>query len=202
MKTTTPKEFHTQPPPEQNPEQTMEKAAKLHYNELIAYALSLTNNKTQAKDLVQETYAALAKNLHNESYQDQGLLRAYLYKTLFNIFTTEKRRGKKLPEVIKKFIRKHDLNDHDQLMPFTLTKQLEQAIKILADEDAATEKRKKKRNWAKIITMNLIEGFTHKEIAEKLNIPEGTVASSLYKGKKRLKEIVLINNPDIEEDIQ
>jgi RNA polymerase sigma-70 factor (ECF subfamily) len=39
-----------------------------------------------------------------------------------------------------------------------------------------------------IFNMYVLEGYTHKEIAEKLNITEGTSKSQLFKAKKMLKE--------------
>ena len=42
-----------------------------------------------------------------------------------------------------------------------------------------------------VFNLNVIEGYQHKEIAEKLNISEGTSKSNLAKAKKNLKKILL-----------
>ena len=42
-----------------------------------------------------------------------------------------------------------------------------------------------------VFNLNVIEGFQHKEIAEKLNISEGTSKSNLAKAKKNLKKMLL-----------
>ena len=42
-----------------------------------------------------------------------------------------------------------------------------------------------------VFNLYAIEGFTHKEIAEQLEISEGTSKSQLYRAKKLLQNIIL-----------
>lgn len=41
-----------------------------------------------------------------------------------------------------------------------------------------------------VFNLNVIEGFQHKEIAEKLNISEGTSKSNLAKAKMKLRTLL------------
>lgn len=49
----------------------------------------------------------------------------------------------------------------------------------------------------KIITFSEIEGYNHREIAEKLGIPTGTVSSIISRGLKKLKEHIIKKYPEI-----
>lgn len=50
-----------------------------------------------------------------------------------------------------------------------------------------------------VFVLYVVEGYTHAEIAEKLNIGIGTSKSNLHKAREKLKEMLLKTNSRIEE---
>lgn len=60
-------------------------------------------------------------------------------------------------------------------------------IDVLSAEELVNMIQKLPDGYRVIFNMNVIEGYTHREIAEKLNISEGTSKSQLFKAKKFLK---------------
>ena len=46
-------------------------------------------------------------------------------------------------------------------------------------------------NFREILILRELEGLSYKEIAEVVNVPMGTVMSSLARGRERLREILL-----------
>ena len=48
-------------------------------------------------------------------------------------------------------------------------------------------------NFRSIVVLRLIQGYSTKESAEILNLPQGTVLSRLARGQKKLRQIILKN---------
>ena len=46
-------------------------------------------------------------------------------------------------------------------------------------------------NFREILILRELEGLSYKEIAEAVNVPIGTVMSSLARGRERLREVLL-----------
>jgi RNA polymerase sigma-70 factor (ECF subfamily) len=46
-------------------------------------------------------------------------------------------------------------------------------------------------NFREVLVLRELEGLSYKEIAELVNIPIGTVMSSLARGRERLREVLL-----------
>lgn len=64
----------------------------------------------------------------------------------------------------------------------------ETPIDILSAEEITRLIQKLPDGYRVVFNLYVVEGYSHKEIAELLNISEGTSKSQLYKAKKSLKE--------------
>lgn len=64
----------------------------------------------------------------------------------------------------------------------------ESALDILSRKELMDLIQKLPDGYRVVFNMFVIEGFSHKEIAEKLSISEGTSKSQLFKAKKMLKQ--------------
>ena len=49
----------------------------------------------------------------------------------------------------------------------------------------------------RVVVMRDLEGYVHREVAERLSIPEGTVMSRLYAARRRLRRILTGGGPDL-----
>jgi RNA polymerase sigma-70 factor, ECF subfamily len=146
--------------------------------QLYYYALQLTEDREDALDLVQETSFKALKNrqrLHNNDH-----IRAWLYTILKNTYINYLRSSH-----FRQLIHDTDeLTNHaansgigsDALPDEQLiNKELHEIIRMLPGV------------YEKPI-MLFLAGFSYKEIAQKMNIPIGTVKSRIHLGKKQIRK--------------
>ena len=154
---------------------------KMMENELTPlrnYALSLTHNIDETKDLVQETI--LKAYRYKEKFQAGTNLRGWLYTILKNSFINNYRRDQKRNTFLDSTDNTYfiDLPSHrvenEAELKF-IRKDLYNAVDSLP-VDLKT-------------TFNLnAEGFKYHEIAEELNIPIGTVKTRIFIARRILRE--------------
>jgi len=140
------------------------------------FALSLTKNKEDAEDLLQET---LVKALtYQDKYTPGTNLKAWLHTIMKNTFINQYRKMKRANTVITT---KDEVEVLD-FVPATMdstpesvhaTKEINKLIDRLDD------------NIRVPFSMHL-KGYKYKEIADYLNIPIGTVKSRIYFAKQSL----------------
>jgi RNA polymerase sigma-70 factor (ECF subfamily) len=147
--------------------------------QLYYYALQLTEDREDALDLVQETSYKALKNrnrLHNNDH-----IRAWLYTILKNTYINYLRSSHfrqltyDTDELIKHYENPRPGNDvlpDEQL----INKELHEIIRMLP------------RAYEKPILL-FLAGFSYKEIAQKMNIPIGTVKSRIHLGKKQIRRV-------------
>ena len=151
------------------------------------YALGLTRNVDDAKDLVQETYLNAYK-FYNK-YRLGSNIQGWLYRIMKNSFINNYRKKKKLPIMvnyseIEPFIDKIILNkeitssDYNNILSNSLSDETNRAISSLSD------------GFKTVLVLNAVENYSYKEIAEIMNIPLGTVRSRLSRSKKAAVKIL------------
>lgn len=146
--------------------------------QLYYYALQLTEDREDALDLVQETSFKALKNrnrLHNNDH-----IRAWLYTILKNTHINYLRSShyRQLTHD------SNELNNHaaqsggSDGAPYEqlLKKELYEIIGMLPDV------------YEEPIRM-FLSGYSYKEIAERMNIPIGTVKSRIHLGKKQIRRV-------------
>lgn len=140
------------------------------------FALSLTKNREDAQDLLQETMVKAIT--YQDKYTPNTNMKAWLHTIMKNTFINQYRKMKRANTVITT---KDDVEVLD-FVPATVdttpesvhsTKEINKVIDAL-DENVRVP-----------FTMHL-KGFKYKEIAEHLNIPIGTVKSRIYFAKQSL----------------
>jgi RNA polymerase sigma-70 factor (ECF subfamily) len=147
---------------------------------LRPFAISLTRNNEQAKDLYQETlYKALA---NRDKYTTGTNIKAWLYIIMRNIFINDYRR------LVKRKVVSQDLTVDYQYFN-------SQALMCNNAESniALKEIRKKINSLPEIFQrpFNLyFDGFRYQEIADAFNEPVGTIKSRIHFARKLLKEQV------------
>lgn len=153
---------------------TIDKASKM----LKPFALKLTKDNEQANDLLQET---MLKAITNKEKFTQGTnLKAWLYTIMRNTFITNYQRLARRNTFIDSTANLHYINSSDNVVDnkafanFTI-QDINQAIGKL-DETYSTP------------FMLHFKGFKYHEIAEKLEIPIGTVKNRIHLARKELKD--------------
>lgn len=145
---------------------------------LERFALSLTSNIEDAKDLLQETFAkAIA---YRDKFEDNTNLKAWTFTIMKNTFINNYRRNVKANTTFDNTEDLYYLNLNQEKAQSTpdsslSTKEIENAIDQLEDE-------------FKVPFLMHTQGFKYKEIAEKLNLKIGTVKSRIFFTRKKLME--------------
>jgi len=154
---------------------------KMMENELMPlrnYALSLTHNLDETKDLVQETI--LKAYRYKDKFQEGTNLRGWLYTILKNSFINNYRRDQKRNTFL-------DFTDNTYYIDLPSQKVENDAeLKFIRkDLDAAVDSLPKDLRIA--FTLNA-EGFKYHEISEELNIPIGTIKTRIFIARRILRE--------------
>lgn len=142
------------------------------------YAYSLTNNRDDAKDLVQDTF--LKALIYRDKFEDNTNLKAWTYTIMRNTFINNYRRAVKSATIIDKTEDAYYLNNSSKSvygMPEAelSVKELEQAVDAISDEQ-------------RIPFEMQYQGYKYKEIAEELNLSIGTVKSRIFFTRQRLQK--------------
>jgi len=145
----------------------------LHHSEsLKPFAISLTRDHEEAKDLCQETlYKAFA---YREKYEQGTNIKAWLYTIMRNIFINSYRRN----------IRKKTVLDTIIYSQPSYVSSSDISIK-LKEIDAAIHSLPSIFKTACIL---YLQGYKYHEIAFALNEPLGTIKSRIHFAKKNLQK--------------
>ena len=160
---------------------TFEELAMPLFDQLYNFAHWLTQNPTEAEDLVQETYAKALKGF--SSFQPHTNFRAWMYRILRNTFLTS-RAGLKPASTVPL-----DEEDAPEIPASTGTPEsifIEHAQEQLLQ--SAIEQLP--LHFREILLLCDVEEMSYKEISDTLSIPIGTVMSRLSRARKALREIL------------
>jgi len=140
------------------------------------FALSLTKNREDAQDLLQETMVKAIR--YQDKYQPNTNMKAWLHTIMKNTFINQYRKMKRANTVITTKDNVDVLDFVPAATEYTpesvrATKEINKVIDALDD------------NTRIPFTMHL-KGYKYKEIAEHLSIPIGTVKSRIYFAKQSL----------------
>lgn len=151
-----------------------------HIDALFGYAMTLTRDKTEAEDLVQETYmraTAAASRPHDDSN-----LKGWLFVIMRNAWLNQLRHKNSGPRFVdldsnESMAEVHD-NPHVVYLRKMESEQVRGAIESLPDP------------YREIVVLRDIEGFTYQEIARVLDCPAGTVMSRLGRARGKLRKLL------------
>ncbi|PKV50469.1 RNA polymerase sigma-70 factor (ECF subfamily) [Aquimarina sp. MAR_2010_214] len=148
----------------------------MHYNELCSYIYSLSRNKQQAEDVVQNVMLKIWKN--KKKLNITTSIKNYLYKACYYELIDTYKKNKK------------ELNYKEQIK--------KDALHVFVEEDNDIIKNKINRVQAEIeklppkckevFVLNKIQGFKYKEVAEQLDISVKTVEAQMSKAMSRIKK--------------
>jgi len=161
-----------------------EKEALPHADLLYNYALRMTNNSSDAEDLLQETY--LKAYRFWDKYEQGTNIRAWLFRILKNSFINRYRKESKEPDTV----------DFDEVQSFYAIPRGESTepgnsqealFNNLLDDDVAKAIADLPDDFRTVIILCDIEGLTYEEIAVFVDCPLGTVRSRLHRGRRMLR---------------
>jgi len=146
------------------------------FDQLYNFAHWLTQDRAEAEDLVQETYAKALRGF--SSFQAGTNFRAWMYRILRNSFLSS-RTGLKTMVVL-------DEESGDSLPTEKVTPEvlfIEQANREIVQRALA----ELPVQFREILLLCEVEEMSYQEISETLAIPMGTVMSRLYRARQALR---------------
>ena len=167
---------------------TFEREALPHSDLLYNYALRMTNNAEDARDLVQETY--LKAYRFWDKYELGTNIRAWLFRILKNSYINRYRKESKGPDTV----------DYDEVQNYYPSIRDESAdsgdlegavFERLLEDDVAQAIAALPDDFRTVVILCDIEGLTYEEIAAFVDCPLGTVRSRLHRGRKMLRTKLL-----------
>lgn len=145
-------------------------------NNLKYYALSLTSDRDRANDLLQETF--LKALTYSDKFAEDTNFKAWVYTIMKNTFINDYRKASKSRNSLSGSNSEFHLKvAKDKMYPspdsFYSSNEIEKSISSLEDE-------------YRIPFQMFLDGYKYKEIAEKLDLPLGTVKSRIFFTRKKL----------------
>ncbi|MDE6299414.1 MAG: RNA polymerase sigma factor [Muribaculaceae bacterium] len=145
---------------------------------LLSFAYQLTTNREAAQDLLQDTTLKALDN--EEKYVDNVNFKGWIFTIMRNIFINNYRQTVKQATVIDSSEDLYHLNlsqDSGLETPegSYSVKEISSALNQFSDEYR--------------VPFNMyVAGYKYNEIAEKLNLPVGTVKSRIFFARKKLRD--------------
>ena len=159
--------------------------------QLFSTALRMTRSRSDAEDLVQETYIKGWRSFH--TFQEGTNLRAWLFRimtnTYINKYNAQKRKGTEveLDDVEELFLYKR-LGSIDQSQLSSSAE--DQMLDLFTDDEVKNALESLPEDFRIPVLLSDVDGFSYKEIAEMLEIPIGTVMSRLHRGRKAMQKML------------
>jgi RNA polymerase sigma-70 factor (ECF subfamily) len=144
-----------------------------HIDALYRTAARVVGDRTEAEDLVQETYLQAWKSFHR--FEPGTNCRAWLFKILFHVIQHHRRKWYSSRG-----------NETDELLEQTVAYE-PPVSQHLTDEDVLAALEKIPQQYRDVVLLADVEEFSYKEVAATLKIPVGTVMSRLSRGRKLLR---------------
>ncbi len=162
-----------------NDRKAQEKLFKLFYGKMLYVCLRYTNDRDTAQEIVQEGFIKVFEKI--TSFDLLGSFDAWIKRVMVNTSIDYLRKNKKHAFTELNDNHNDTFNDEEENFEIEYEMQREMALESIQELSPA---------YRTVFNLYFVEDYSHKEIAEKLGISEGTSKSNLAKAKIRLKQIV------------
>ncbi len=170
--------------------QRFQEMATAQMDALYRLALHFARNRTDAEDLVQDTFFRAWRGFH--TFQPGTNPRAWLTTILRHAYFDRHRRRKREPEI----------SDIEDINEFTLYEHVSAApefqreagdpaaafFSALTGDQVASALEALGPHYREVFVLADLEGFSYREISEIVGIPEGTVMSRLHRARRLLQK--------------
>jgi RNA polymerase sigma-70 factor, ECF subfamily len=134
---------------------------------LYRHASRMSRNHADAEDLVQETMMKAYASFH--SFRRGTNMRAWLLRILINSYISNYRKKRRQPV-------QYSAEDH--------------ALDSLPDDVIKAAMQVLPRQFRDVVFYADVEGLSYQEIGAIMNTATGTVASQLYRGRRKLRRLL------------
>jgi RNA polymerase sigma-70 factor (ECF subfamily) len=159
-----------------NKSRDQEALFKMFSDEMFAVCLYYSPNHAEAEDTLHEGFLKVFQNIN--SFKGDGSIKGWIRRILIN--TALEKFRKKNPMYVL------DNEDYTQVEDSNT----EDAISNISADDLISLIQELSPQYRMVFNLYALEGFSHKEIAVKLNISEGTSKSNLARARSILQKKV------------
>lgn len=154
-----------------------QKIYQLYSRSMFNVGYRIVNDKEEAEDVLQEAFVSAFRNLHH--YRGDATFGAWLKRIVVNkaINQVSRRKMEKMPEDDRWDVKEEEAEEEFDHFPFT-AEQVRKAIEALPE------------GYRIVLSLYLLEGYDHGEIAGILGISESTSKSQFNRSKKKLRELL------------
>lgn len=143
---------------------------------MYAVCLGYAGERALAQDMLQEAFIKVFRNIKN--YKSEGSLEGWIRRIVTNTSIDHLRKRKRTDEYIES-----NPGDHG---PETTNS----ALRIIGFNELIEQVERLPQGAKLIFNMHALDGYSHKEIAQKLEITEGTSKSQFNRARKLLMDFI------------
>ncbi len=154
---------------------------------MLGVAMRYCSNKTEAEDALQEAFLKIFKNIPKFEGQREGSLTAWIKTIVVNTSLSLNRKNKKHNYT-------EDVDDYriadENAVVFFMSDDQDQKVR---QQQILSAVQSLPTGYRTVFNLYIMEGYTHGEISEILDISENTSKSQLSKARKHLKNVLGYN---------
>lgn len=149
---------------------------KIYYKAMYNTSLRIVNDKIEAEDIMQDSFLSAFRKI--ESYKGEVSFGAWLKKIVVNqsLDYLKKRKVDFISITEKPFEKEEEIEINDVENQKALISKIKETIQELPD------------SYRVVLSLYLLEGYDHEEIAEILNITSSTSRSQFTRARRKLVE--------------
>lgn len=147
---------------------------------LKPFALNMTKNHEDMEDLIQDTYMRAINNF--DKFQQGTNIKAWLFTIMKNIFINEYRRKQRQQTTT-------DNTENQSLLNNGKNKTFNLAERTILEDELNHAITSIKPDLSHPFMMHF-QGFKYEEIADKLDLPLGTVKSRIFLARKEMQAVL------------
>jgi len=162
--------------------QCQNKLYELFHGKMLSVCMRYAKDREEARDVFHEGFVKVFRNLHK--FEPKSSLESWIRRIMINTAIDQYRKTKKRRvEVDIEYASTKKFNNN--------------IIEQLSAEEILKLVQKLSPGYRAVFNLYVIDGFTHKEIGQKLSISEGTSKSNLAKARAKLKIMISKEMGDI-----
>jgi len=146
---------------------------KLFSSKLFSVCLKYSRNYTEAQDNLQDAFLTIFKKI--EQYKNKGSFEGWLKRITINI-VLQKYRNEKVFDIIN-----DNITEEVELEVDEESISIDYLLKIIQELPD---------RYRLVFNLYVLDGYSHKEIADMLNINTGTSKSNLARARQILKQTI------------
>jgi RNA polymerase sigma-70 factor (ECF subfamily) len=144
---------------------------------MLAVCYRFAHNREDAEDMLQEGFIKVFSQMH--TFQNKGAFEGWIRRIIVHTCINNLKKNKRFNESLD-IVHAHGIQVREESVPSIVqAKQIVECIRLLPI------------GYRTVLNLYAIEGYSHKEISDMLDIEESTSRSQYTRAKQMLEEILV-----------